>query len=55
MPYPRNQLDFDRLFKTDKDCLDYLLQLKQPEGFHCLKCGNKTYLLGTREKIDRDQ
>lgn len=51
MPYPRNQLDFDRLFKTDKDCLDYLLQLKQPEGFRCLKCGNETYWLGTREKL----
>ena len=51
MPYPCNQLGFDRLFKTDKDCLDYLLQLKQPEGFHCLKCGNKTYWLGTREKL----
>lgn len=51
MSYPRSQLDFDRLFKTDKDCLDYLLKLKQPEGFHCLKCGNETYWLGTREKL----
>ena len=51
MSYPRSQLDFDRLFKTDKDCLDYLLKLKQPEGFHCLKCGNETYWFGTREKL----
>ena len=27
MPYPRNQLDFEKIFKADGDCLTYLMEI----------------------------
>jgi len=51
MSYPCNQLEFDEKFKTDADCLKYLMELKYSEGFNCLKCEHTIYWLDGNGKL----
>ncbi|OHU10941.1 DDE transposase [Mycobacteroides chelonae] len=37
--YPRTFQEFQRWFRDDRACLDYLAQLRWPNGFHCPACG----------------
>jgi transposase-like protein len=39
--YPKNLIDFERSFATEQACIDYLADLKYPEGFRCPKCGGR--------------
>jgi hypothetical protein len=41
--FPINEVEFDRRFLTEKACLDYLFQLRWPEGFSCPHCGHAKY------------
>jgi hypothetical protein len=36
--YPKNQLDFERRFTDDAACLEYLVNLRWPEGVACPHC-----------------
>lgn len=38
--YPKNSLEFERMFRTEKDCRDYLARLRWPNGFLCPRCGH---------------
>ncbi|HEY5674662.1 MAG TPA: transposase, partial [Malonomonas sp.] len=38
--FPSNEVEFDRRFHSEDACLDYLLQLRWPEGFKCSCCGH---------------
>lgn len=38
--FPKNELEFDRRFSHEAACLDYLFQLRWPEGFVCPDCGH---------------
>ena len=40
MKYPKNLKEFERQFETEKQCRDYIFQLKFPDGFICPKCGH---------------
>jgi transposase-like protein len=41
---------FRRRFRTERDCLRYLIKRKWPEGFRCPRCGHdQAYLLETRK------
>lgn len=41
----QNLLEFAERFKTDKDCKEYLANLKWKNGFKCVKCGyNKSQI-----------
>ena len=33
--YPRNLAEFERRFRTEEVCRDYLVQLRWPDGFRC--------------------
>ena len=46
--FPVNEVEFDRRFHTDKACLDYLFQLRWPEGFSCPHCGHYKYWTSAR-------
>ena len=50
-PKPVHQLtaaQFDALFKTEDDCIAYLVVRRWPEGVSCPRCGNaKVYLLAS--------
>jgi transposase-like protein len=40
MKYPVDQMEFEEMFKTEQDCIDYLASLKWPNGFECPQCGS---------------
>jgi len=43
--YPRNIMEFEKRFNSEKACREYLFNIRWPEGFKCLKCGNsKTWI-----------
>jgi transposase-like protein len=40
MKYPSDQMEFEKMFKTEQDCIDYLVTLRWPKGFECPQCGS---------------
>jgi hypothetical protein len=36
--YPETLRQFDDWFATERDCIDYLLELRWPDGFICPVC-----------------
>lgn len=36
--YPRNIMEFERWFNSEKSCRDYLFNLRWPDGFRCPRC-----------------
>ncbi len=40
MRYPANQMEFEEMFKVEQDCIDYLIQMRWPNGFICPQCGS---------------
>jgi len=40
MNYPANQMDFEKMFNTEQDCIDYLTAMRWPHGFECPLCGS---------------
>jgi len=49
-PYPKNRAEFDELFMTETDCLDYYLKLRWPEGVRCVKCGGSEGWTASRSR-----
>lgn len=39
--YPRNLIELEKRFDTEEACLEYLIQIRWPEGFQCPKCRYK--------------
>ena len=39
--YPRNLMELEAGFSTEKDCRAYLARLRWPEGFRCPRCGGE--------------
>jgi transposase-like protein len=39
--YPKDLWDFEERFKSESDCVDYLLKLRWPGGFVCPRCGSE--------------
>lgn len=37
--YPKTLLEFEAMFSTEKNCRDYLYQLRWPNSFRCPRCG----------------
>jgi transposase-like protein len=40
MNYPVDQMVFEEMFNTEKDCIDYLVLARWPHGFECPVCGS---------------
>jgi len=38
--YPKTLLEFEKRFATEEACLEYLFQLRWPQGFRCPQCGH---------------
>lgn len=36
--YPRTMLELEERFATDQDCIEYLTQIRWPDGFRCPAC-----------------
>ena len=43
-----NSITFNQLFKTEKNCLEYLSTLKWEEGYSCKRCNNDKYCQGKK-------
>ena len=43
MDYPRDQMEFEKMFKTEQDCIDYIRLIRWPNGFECPVCGSIRY------------
>ena len=39
--YPKNLIELEKRFSTERACLEYLIQIRWPEGFQCPKCGHE--------------
>ncbi len=46
--YPETILEFEKQFASEEDCLDYLSQIRWPDGFCCSRCGGKESWYTTR-------
>ena len=33
-------MEFEAMFKTEKDCIEYLTSIRWPRGFECPVCGS---------------
>lgn len=40
MDYPANQMEFEKMFKSEQDCIDYIFHIRWPKGFECPNCGS---------------
>lgn len=40
MKIPSNQMEFEEMFKTEQNCVDYLIAVRWPHGFECPVCGS---------------
>jgi len=41
--------EFQQMFPSDRECYQYLADLKWKDGYVCKKCGNKSYCKGMKE------
>ena len=41
-----NSIKFNQRFKEDKDCIEYLSQIKWADGFVCKRCQNDKFCKG---------
>lgn len=46
--FPKNEVEFDRRFCSEQACLEYLFQLRWPDGFVCSQCGYTAYWKSAR-------
>lgn len=48
MRIPENQIEFEKMFTTEEQCLDYLKELRFSKGYSCRKCQHNEYWLNNR-------
>jgi transposase-like protein len=46
--FPKNEIDFDRRFCNESACLNYLFDVRWPEGFVCPDCLHRHYWKSSR-------
>ena len=51
MEYPRNQMEFDKIFLSEDNCIQYLIEVKWPAGYKCSKCSSDDYWLLSRRRL----
>ena len=51
MEYPKNQMEFERCFSTDEQCLTYLLQLRLENLYMCPSCSHQEYWINERKQM----
>ena len=48
MKIPKNQMEFEKMFADEKQCLEYLQDLRFPDGYSCRKCKHPEHWLNNR-------
>ena len=53
LSFPQSELELGQLFSSDERCLEYLYQIRFPDGFECWNCGGKKgYPIAERKAIE---
>lgn len=52
MWYPKNLIELEDKLHTDQQCLDYLFQLRWPDGYKCLKCKSSSFWKKSRGRFE---
>ncbi len=52
MKYPANQMEFEKMFNTEQDCIDYLVSLRWPKGFECPQCGSIRFWKKSKDRFE---
>ncbi len=50
--FPQTLTEFEARFSDEKACLDYLRQVKWPDGFRCTKCGGQESWSVSSRRLD---
>ena len=48
MQIPKNQIEFEQMFSTEEQCLEFIKKIRFPEGYHCPKCKSTEHWLNNR-------
>jgi len=51
MEYPKTQIEFERMFLTKEDCINYLYKIRFPDGYKCASCGNNESWVNSRNVL----
>jgi len=51
MNYPNNQIDFEKMFSTEKKCLEYLIAVRWFDDYTCSQCNNNSYWFTSKNRI----
>lgn len=51
MEYAKNQMEFEKSFATDEQCIAYLLKLRLENIFECPSCHHKEYWINNRNQM----
>lgn len=51
MEYPKNQMEFEKSFSTDDQCLSYLLLLRLENSYLCPSCSHAEYWINDRKQM----
>lgn len=49
--YPKDQLEFEHCFSTEKKALAFVARVKWPDGFVCARCGERRHWLAGRGRF----
>ena len=51
MEIPKNQMEFEKMFNTEEQCLSYLQEFRFSNGYSCRKCGHTSYWVNKRRLL----
>lgn len=51
MEIPKNQIEFEKMFATEEQCMQYLQSFRFPSGFICRHCGHREYWINNRQQF----
>jgi transposase-like protein len=52
MKYPSNEIEFEKMFKTEQDCIDYLAFVRWPNNFVCPVCASIIHWKKTKGRYE---
>ena len=52
MKYPSNQIEFEKMFRTEQDCINYLASVRWPNDFVCPVCGSIIHWKKTKGRYE---
>lgn len=52
MNYPGNQMEFEEMFRTEQDCVDYIISIRWPNGFECPVCYSIRYWKKNKSRFE---